>query len=43
MENQGGSGSIGSHWERTILNNEIMNAVNSNADAYYSKFTFALL
>ncbi len=43
LENQGSDGSLGSHWERTILNNEIMNAVNSNTDAYYSKLTFALL
>jgi proprotein convertase subtilisin/kexin type 5 len=43
IENQGGGGSLGSHWERTILNNEIMNAIASNTDAFYSKFTFALL
>ncbi len=43
VENQGSAGSLGSHWERTILNNEIMNAIASNTDAYFSKFTFALL
>ncbi|KRX08706.1 hypothetical protein PPERSA_08017 [Pseudocohnilembus persalinus] len=26
LENQGGSGSAGSHWERTILQNEFMTA-----------------
>lgn len=36
LENQGGGGSLGSHWERTILNNEIMNAIASSTDAYYS-------
>jgi hypothetical protein len=36
VENQGSIGSLGSHWERTILNNEIMNAIASNTDAYYS-------
>ncbi len=43
LENQGAGGSLGSHWERTIFNNEIMNAIASNTDAYYSKLTFALL
>jgi hypothetical protein len=43
LENQGSAGSLGSHWERTILNNEIMNAIASNTDAYFSYFTFALL
>jgi len=26
LENQGGTGSAGSHWERSILHNELMTA-----------------
>lgn len=36
IENQGGAGSLGSHWEKTILMNEVMNAIASNVDAKYS-------
>jgi len=42
LENQGGSGSLGAHWERTILHNEYMTA-SSIKDAAVSKFTMALL
>jgi len=42
LENQGGSGSLGAHWERTILHNEYMTASSINLAAV-SKFTFALL
>ena len=42
IENEGGSGSAGAHWERTILHNEQMTA-SSIADASYSVFTLSLL
>ena len=38
LENQGGDGSAGSHWERTTLFNEMMCANSVNNDAY-SNFT----
>jgi hypothetical protein len=43
LENQGSASDIGSHWERTILNNEIMNAIPSDRQGFFSKLTFALL
>ncbi len=43
LENQDSQTGLGSHWERTILNNEIMNAYPSPVDAYFSILTFALL
>lgn len=42
LEDQGGSGSAGSHWERTTLFNEMMTA-SSIEDASYSEFTLAFL
>lgn len=34
MENQGSSGSAGSHWERVVLGNDVMTAsvISGNAD-----------
>lgn len=43
LENQGSSGSLGSHWERTILQNEMMAAQAINTDSAFSVFTIALL
>ena len=43
LENQGVAATQGSHWERTIFNNEIMNPIPSNAVSFYSKITLALL
>lgn len=43
LENQGESGSIGSHWEKTILFDEFMNPQAISSDSVISKFTFALL
>ncbi|EGR33968.1 leishmanolysin family protein, putative [Ichthyophthirius multifiliis] len=43
LENQGGQGSVGSHWERTILLNEIMTAESIPTQAPLSIFTIALL
>lgn len=43
LEEYGGTGSAGSHWERVILENEYMTASAISHDAVYSKFTFALL
>lgn len=40
MEDEGGSGSKGSHWERTVLGNEGMTA-SSMAGSVFSPFTFA--
>jgi len=42
LENQGGTGSQGSHWERRIVNNEIMTATSVD-DPVMSEFTLALL
>jgi len=42
VENDGGSGSKGSHWERTVLHNEFMTASDMK-NAAFSKFTLALL
>ena len=36
LENQGSEEIIGSHWEHSILNNELMNAVLSYSEAYNS-------
>ncbi|KAL4454178.1 hypothetical protein ABPG74_012135 [Tetrahymena malaccensis] len=43
IENQGGSGSAGSHWERTVIMNEIMTAQQVSIGATLSQFTIALL
>ncbi len=42
LENQGGGGSAGSHWERVLLFNEIMTA-SSFEFSSYSEFTMALM
>jgi hypothetical protein len=42
IENEGGSGSAGAHWERAILHNEQMTA-SSIPDASFSEFTLSLL
>jgi hypothetical protein len=42
LENQGGSGSAGSHWERRIFGNEFMTASQIN-DQRISELTLALL
>jgi len=42
LENEGGTGSAGSHWERKIFFNEFMTA-SSITDAVVSEFTLALL
>ncbi|EGR33955.1 leishmanolysin family protein, putative [Ichthyophthirius multifiliis] len=43
LENNGGQGSAGSHWETTVIQNEYMNAAQSPTQAYYSPFTTNLL
>lgn len=43
LENQGGRGSVGSHWEKVMIENEYMTADTVKHDAIYSNFTFALL
>eukprot|EP00003_Mantamonas_plastica_P009929 TRINITY_DN192_c0_g1_i6.p1 TRINITY_DN192_c0_g1~~TRINITY_DN192_c0_g1_i6.p1 ORF type:complete len:475 (+),score=146.92 TRINITY_DN192_c0_g1_i6:220-1644(+) len=42
LEDGGGSGSAGSHWEKRILNDEFMTATTSKL-APYSTFSFALM
>jgi hypothetical protein len=42
LEDEGGSGSASSHWERASLHNEMMGASNLPDEAY-SAFTLALL
>ena len=42
LENDGGTGTAGSHWERTILGQEIMTG-QEQWEAVFSKITFALL
>jgi leishmanolysin len=37
LENEGGEGSAGSHWEKTILFNEYMNPQAINGDTAISK------
>ncbi|EWS75215.1 leishmanolysin family protein (macronuclear) [Tetrahymena thermophila SB210] len=43
LENQGGSGSFGSHWERDLIQNEYMTASAILGHAIISEFTAALL
>ncbi|KAL4488340.1 hypothetical protein ABPG72_019190 [Tetrahymena utriculariae] len=43
MENQGGSGSFGSHWERDLIQNEYMTASSVQGHAVISEFTASLL
>lgn len=43
LENEGSEGSLGSHWERVILENEYMTASAITSDAAFSKFTSFLL
>ncbi|EWS73758.1 leishmanolysin family protein (macronuclear) [Tetrahymena thermophila SB210] len=43
LENQGGEGSAGSHWETTIIQDEIMNASDSQTISIFTGFTAALL
>ncbi|EGR26888.1 leishmanolysin family protein, putative [Ichthyophthirius multifiliis] len=43
LEDQGGSGSAGSHWEQTAIADEYMNASISKTQAYFSAFTTNLL
>lgn len=43
MENEGGDGSAGSHFERVILENEYMTASAISHDASLTAFTIAVL
>ncbi|EGR33995.1 leishmanolysin family protein, putative [Ichthyophthirius multifiliis] len=43
IENQGASGSIGSHWERTIISNEMMTGSVITVNRVFSIFTIAAL
>jgi len=43
LENNGGEGSAGSHWERTTMHNELMTASAMLIKTSYSAFTMAVL
>lgn len=43
LENQGGDGSIGAHWERSVFQNEIMTASDITERLVFSNLTMALL
>lgn len=43
LEDGGGSGTAGSHWDRNALENEFMTGFVVTHDAIYSNFTFKLL
>ncbi|EGR28385.1 leishmanolysin family protein, putative [Ichthyophthirius multifiliis] len=43
IENQGGTGTIGAHWERTVLYNEIMTGAPLSVNRVFSIFTIAAL
>ena len=43
LENQGGSGSLGAHWERSVFQNEIMTASDLTERLVFSNLTMALL
>ena len=42
MENEGGGGSAGSHWERTVIYNEYMVGIIPKFDSIFTRFTFNL-
>lgn len=43
LENSGGGGSLGSHWERVQIENEFMTASAIPHDAVITNFTWTLL
>jgi len=43
MENDGGEGTASSHFERTLLYNEIMTGSDMTGDIVFTDFTFELL
>lgn len=43
MRLENAKGSAGSHWEKTVIENEFMVGIMSLHDAIYSNFTFSLL
>ncbi len=43
LEDQGGSGTAGSHWEKLLFGPEYMTGVTTGAASVYSALTFALL
>lgn len=43
LENEGGPGTKDSHWERTLMRNEVMTASGIQSDAVTSIFTLAFL
>merc|ERR1712166_1114447 len=43
LENQGGSGTAGSHWEKRIFNNDFMSGLSAGLQPLYTPITLALL
>lgn len=43
MEDQGGTGTIGSHFERSLFYNELMTGTEISGNALFTEFTFTLL
>jgi len=43
IENGGGSGTAGSHWEKRVFMNDFMSGVSTGLSAAYTPMTFALL
>jgi len=43
LEDEGGSGTAGSHWQQRIYQNEIMTGVSRNNDVVYSNLTLSYL
>ena len=42
LENDGGSGTAGSHWERSVIYNEYMVGIVPRYDGIFSEFTYNL-
>ena len=43
IENQGGTGTAGSHWEKRVFMNDFMSGVKAGLSSAYTPMTFALL
>ena len=43
LENDGGSGTAGAHWEKSWVDNEMMAGIISTGSIYISKLTLKLM
>jgi leishmanolysin len=43
LENEGDEGSLGSHWEKTLLSDEIMISDSAQSDALLTELTLSFL